>query len=402
MWCAQCRADVAAEVTADNRRIRCAICGTHLETPPGQRLSERSREARQLLERWSAEPAFDPYAPLTTARPLAPLSLPETPDLDDGSETAATAETDEPAHSDELSASELKANELKKSPRRPAGKRSFRLDTSHRAGDPTPNAPSEAEAVADSVLEPVSDRPADPGRQSGRPGRRPTIGRLDDALETDDVAAAPIDEAMNDESAADDPATADRLAARTPRRRRRDRPDASLQGDRRQSLRESGRRMAAPSDRTPHRIDAAHAEEPSQPHFDVQSIVHQAAPRKPNSTSMAGQFLAYAGVLGLTIGTAMVVWGYFGGPPHFTPTGWLITTAGQMLLFLGVVTLVSGGMEQTTDEVSRRIEWLGERLIRIEQASHDHALRGPSIPAERFAEGARIRATDPEALTVDE
>jgi hypothetical protein len=122
-----------------------------------------------------------------------------------------------------------------------------------------------------------------------------------------------------------------------------------------------------------------------EPHFDVHAAIDGNANRRQNSTSLAGQFLAYAGVLGLTIGTAMIVFGYFGGPESFTPTGWLITTAGQMLLFLGVVTLVSGGMEQTTDEVSRRIERLGDQLLRIENASREHALRGPSVPAERFA-----------------
>ncbi len=96
--------------------------------------------------------------------------------------------------------------------------------------------------------------------------------------------------------------------------------------------------------------------------------------------------LAYAGVLALTVGAAFVLMGYFGGPrwQSYTPTGWLITTTGQMLLFLGVVTLVSGGMEQTTEEVARRIDRLGQRIIRIEWASQNHALKGPSLPAESF------------------
>jgi hypothetical protein len=63
-----------------------------------------------------------------------------------------------------------------------------------------------------------------------------------------------------------------------------------------------------------------------------------------------------------------------------------------MLLFLGVVTLVSGGMEQTSEEVARRVEIIGERILRIEQASRDHALKGPSIPAEHFADGAPSHA----------
>lgn len=111
-------------------------------------------------------------------------------------------------------------------------------------------------------------------------------------------------------------------------------------------------------------------------------------PRGTNWNSIIGQLLAYGGVATLTVGTVLVLWGYFGGPTTYTPTGWLIATAGQMLLFLGVITLVSGGMEHTTEEVCRRIDFLGDRILRVEQASRDHALRGPSIPAERFVDGA--------------
>ena len=81
------------------------------------------------------------------------------------------------------------------------------------------------------------------------------------------------------------------------------------------------------------------------------------AGRKPGrQESIFGQLLAYLGVGLLTIGTALVVWGYFGGEAvqAYQSTGWLVSTAGQMLLFLGVVTLVSGGMQQTTHEVAQR------------------------------------------------
>ena len=96
--------------------------------------------------------------------------------------------------------------------------------------------------------------------------------------------------------------------------------------------------------------------------------------------------LAYGGVLALTIGAAMLLMGYFGSAEwqEYTPTGWLVTITGQMLLFLGVITLVSGGLEQTSQEVAKRIDYLGDRMIRIEWASQ-HALKGPSIPAEQFA-----------------
>ena len=66
----------------------------------------------------------------------------------------------------------------------------------------------------------------------------------------------------------------------------------------------------------------------------------------------------------------MVIYGHFGGFAEYTPTGWLVTTVAQMLLFLGVINLVSGGMEQNNDDMSRRIQSLGEQLQRIEQATY--------------------------------
>ena len=78
----------------------------------------------------------------------------------------------------------------------------------------------------------------------------------------------------------------------------------------------------------------------------------------------------------------MVVWSYYGGPATYAPTGWLIATAGQMLLFFGVVTLVSGGLEQTTDQVNKRIEQLGDHIIRIEQAARE--MNDRRVPPAHF------------------
>ncbi len=119
-------------------------------------------------------------------------------------------------------------------------------------------------------------------------------------------------------------------------------------------------------------IDDAHESSMRGPHFEITT------PRRSNLTSATGQFLAYLGVLGLTVGTAMVIYGHFGGYSEYTPTGWLVTTVAQMLLFLGVINLVSGGIEQNNEDVSRRINTLGEQLIRIEQVTTD-VLRGPKL-----------------------
>jgi hypothetical protein len=116
--------------------------------------------------------------------------------------------------------------------------------------------------------------------------------------------------------------------------------------------------------------------------------------RKPGrQESIFGQLLAYMGVGLLTIGTALVVWGYFGGEAvqRYQSTGWLVSTAGQMLLFLGVVTLVSGGMQQTTHEVAQRVEYLGGKMHRIEQ-SQQELLKGPYFAKER--NGSRVSSND--------
>ena len=102
-----------------------------------------------------------------------------------------------------------------------------------------------------------------------------------------------------------------------------------------------------------------------------------------------GHILSYVGILGLTAGTSLVIVGYFGGPATYAPTGWLVSTIGQMLLFLGIVTLVSNGMEQTSDELQKtvntrldeltsRMETVGDRLIRIEAAEKE-SLRRPHL-----------------------
>jgi hypothetical protein len=135
------------------------------------------------------------------------------------------------------------------------------------------------------------------------------------------------------------------------------------------------------------RSDEPHAALPA-PHFHVEPARPRMTPGKGESTW--GQLMAYSGVAVLTIGTALVIWGYLGGPPTYAPTGWLVATAGQMLLLLGIVTLVAGGMQQTTHEVTSRVAHLNGRVIRIEQTANE-LLRGPHFgkAGERDSAAAR-------------
>ena len=142
-------------------------------------------------------------------------------------------------------------------------------------------------------------------------------------------------------------------------------------------------------------IDDAHESAMRGPHFEI------TAPRRSNLTSITGQFLAYLGVLGLTIGTAMVIYGHFGGYSEYTPTGWLVTTVAQMLLFLGVINLVSGGIEQNNDDVSRRINTLGEQLLRIEQVTSD-AMKGPKLSPRLYdSDSPKVEANESARETVE-
>ena len=271
MWCTKCQADVAAEMAPDNRRLLCASCGSQVRTVPHLATEEKTRQARELLDRWSknrwSEPAEDP-----------------------------------------------------------------------------------------AVLSPADDAPA--LRQGNEPEHRSTAAGIQ-----------PISTFRVDEPHPDRGVVKEAAASPAPR--------------------ESARPLQ-PRTHHPHAISAP------PPHFPAEPPAENFSDSAPVSSSSSrlqafwGQMLAYAGVLALTVGAVFVILGYFGGPEwqSYTPTGWLLTTTGQMLLFLGVVTLVSGGMEQTTEEVARRIDRLGQRIIRIEWAAENHALKGPNLPAEQFQTGA--------------
>lgn len=306
MWCPSCQAEVAAEVTVDNRRVRCATCGSEVALSPNLRTSVRTREARELLERWAndRQTINDPI-------PAAHFS-------DQGSSA--------PAH------------EAAPSPKTPSAggehrpKLKFRVDRAH---TPPATAP-----------EPVAETASEKAEQHI-------------------LNVRARERAINEKSSFPAP---ERFSG----------PHASFD--------QEVRPVRSP------RIHQRHAQPIAPPHFNVQSIIQHDEPTKTNWSSIAGQLLAYGGVALLTVGSSLVLWGYFGGPETYAPTGWLVTTAGQMLLFLGVVTLVSGGMEQTTEEVRKRIDHLGDRFLRYEQAAHQ--LRGPYVPAEHYDDPSLAEADE--------
>lgn len=295
MWCAACRADVAAELSADNRRMLCARCHSELGTAvgaldrvAGSRSQDTERNARELLARWSTQHLLDP--PLVATTPL---------DLVTTTETAT----------------------------KPAARNEAAI------------------AVPRSVV--VSPEQAQTGAPSVKPADRPKASHR----------------RPSDDDGPDVP----------PRRRKARRP-----------------RLADSPEPAP-------ASGPT-PDEMVRLAVQNPAVRAGNWTTSAGQLCAYGGVALLTLGTVMVLSGYFGIEANYAPTGWLVATVGQMLLFLGVVTLVSGGMEQTVDEVTWRIDHLAEQILHLERTiaaqesqrhrSRDRRSRRHPLPRQNQSDAA--------------
>lgn len=376
MWCPQCRADVVAALSVDNRRLECAKCGQEIghaagATPIPHRPLASAKTAQELLARWSTDDTLEPVL-----KPLVPFELPPR------SPTIATPALEKPVATP-IETPTIDAPGTITEPAMKAASETI-SDSNNSSGSPAIGAPlahgevpmdiTDTNAIAGQASPATA---ADPATNTGIPAAvelaQPPAEEPSRAAETN----APIPKPRFATRAA----AAAHTPAATARTRRIDTGNAAP--------------ITKPESLpTPHIKEARRRKLPAQP------IATAPAPEAVRTTStagsdsqidrassysvVAGQLCAYAGVATLTVGTALVLWAWFGGPMHYAPTGWLLTTLGQMLLFLGVVALVSGGLEQTTREVGRRIERLGDRLIRLETFHSAAPLRGPHFSHRRL------------------
>ena len=274
MWCTSCRADVAAELSTDNRRMMCARCHTDIGIAAGASLqiasvpktTEAERDARELLARWSAQNVLEPVSAL---KPI-PKSLGqgEHPQLPPSDLRFDTPKSLVPSPSPQFLTSVRE---------QPVPVLSMSSSVAHTTSTAVPNTPP-TQTPVNSVTTPA-----------------PT-------------AANP-----------------------TPKSDQH-------------HLYEPDQRPAANHDHL------------------VREAIHQTGHRRAPWFTLAGQLCAFAGVGLLTCGTVLVMWSYFGGPGRYMPTGWLIAAVGQMLLFLGVIALISSGLDQTSYEVGWRIDHLAEEV----------------------------------------
>jgi len=330
MWCEKCQTEVAASVAADGS-VTCGTCG---ETLTGKTsLDDHLRQAQDLLDRWSKEPLLEPLGsmPGKDASHLSEIEadLNKVPSEEEDVDSVEETPTDPVANSSPL--------EEIPPPAPPRPKANFRFDAAH--------LPVESQAPAEPVM------PEDSEEQ------------------------IPAEVVTNEQSSVEDSG------------------DVSSETPEAESVETPQEAVASVVEFQPRRIDAAQpVAMHSAPHIDIQQLIEERLIQEKKGINwlvLAGQWLSYLGVLGLTAGAALIVYGYFGGNPHMTPKGWMLTTAGQMLLLLGIVTLISGGLEQSNDEVNTRIELLGEQMLRFERETKESLLRGPKIPAAQYAEDAK-------------
>ena len=104
--------------------------------------------------------------------------------------------------------------------------------------------------------------------------------------------------------------------------------------------------------------------------------------RKLGLMGQVAQILCYIGILGITLGFAIVIVGTFGSTGNLAPTGWLVATLGQMLLLLGVVTTVSVGMEQSASEMRGIVDdRMAEISAQIQQLKENQQRADTGRPA---------------------
>jgi len=347
MWCEHCQTDVATEVAQDGQSLRCTTCGQPVRHIVAPSLHPETRSAREFLEKWAREQqtlkqqreagtgaGASPVIPSASPRPEEtgdksglPASLPGQP--------ASPLNISNTPGVPPVSSTGKSAGEVTRSPEPPVVEKKARpegVDLKDTAGGAEPRQPERPEKE-----QPKWRIDQQHGAPSGPvPARRERPRRMQRLEQISEETAAP---AASSSGASEDSGRP--LAETTP---------------------------APRPVKVRRQLDAAHSGV-SGPHFDVTVNAPSKSSFPGRTEAMWGQLMAYLGVGLLTVGTVLVLWGYFGDIEQYASTGWLMSAAGQMLLLLGIVTLVGGGMQQTTHEVSQRIEHLGGRIIRIEQST---------------------------------
>jgi len=339
MWCSHCQSDVRPVISLAGNPPRCSVCGhefagtpaasrTSGEAPPSPPPLDSSRprlSPHDLLARWAREETLPPFelGAGQSASPTHPgLSqpIPPPPALAKGP-AVARLDASHPTGPQPVSLSE----QIAAAPSTPP------VAAPHFPVVPQavfPSAASPSSAAAPSTGAPTpSQRPVQPP-QMGIPSRDPDV-------RTGPSAAGPTE-----------PVNAERVGP-------------------------------VEFSEVPHRHWHGPHAAVRPPHFPWEPVLPP--PRASSPWRAAAQVFVLAGVVGLTVGTLMLIYTHFWAAEtdSLLPLGYVIAACSQLVLLLGVVQHISLGLEQAEQTISWRVAALGERLERVEAAA------GQGNPDER-------------------
>ncbi len=325
MWCASCEDDVAAEISADGQALKCTTCGEDVRQIIAPSLHPETKSARELLKKWAEEQRQLTGESELSGSEQAPQDDESIKALNDSLLTAnpLAAQILTPVQDGLPELQELSTELDGDAETAPLNRPKYRIDSAH-------------------TSVPIEPREESQGAALKGPSKK-------------NESSIPVTQEASSNAQVESPSQDQRETTEHP--------------------------VQQTSNQLEFHSHPAHSQSPA-PHFDVTEAARKAKARPGRAEAIWGQLMAYTGVGVLTVGTVLVLWGYFGMVEQFASTGWLLSTAGQMLLLLGIVTLVSGGMQQTTHEVTERVEYLGGRMIRIEQST-DQILKGPHFTSDK-------------------
>jgi len=382
MWCGTCQSEIVTEVASDHRRVSCSICGSTLgETAASQAeidepapQAERTTQARELLDRWAKTPLFDPFGP---GRQQPDRVEPAGEHAGEHASEGDIEQQSEAASTDSTAADQSRTLSDSQS-------------TPSEGGSPGPASSQELDRLTEEILSRVSQITS----SIRQPSTADESGTDIPITATGTRPAQQVDACFENYPDTVTPAAGGTGGVHVPSETTAENLSGSSSAldttGRQHHFDAAGNPLTAYPAQAGQELPPELRFEPAQPqnsipapHTGFSGTAPAAQPGPAQASGFVGgigQALAYLGILGLTAGTSLVIVGYFGGPAHYAPTGWLITTIGQMMLFLGVVTLVSTGIEQTQaeirqslvetcHEISAKIDRIGEPLTNVDSSN---------------------------------
>lgn len=383
MWCGKCHCDVATELAPDNRRVLCSTCGAALgETAASQPViaprPSRTAEARELLDRWANSQFLDPYGPLPVNTPSVAANPAAPP------EVAVEVPFSVPSPAVSVPSFGIaKPAQPVVVAKEPAA--------ALQAPTPAPTSPPkelpptvgvELDRITNEILARVEKLTRATAQEATSPSpvsvpittEVAPAASLNPPTQTS-IAPEPVVEEPTQNAVSSETGSSDTPQLRIVPRELSMHTSMSPHTEVIRTEPEMGNSINVTPVASPRREIASPNLEPLRSDMDgveTEKDVRAAHTSKTgNLMGLVGNVshvLALVGILGMTAGFALIIVGTFGSATHFAPTGWLVATISQMLLFLAVVTMVSAGMNQAGAELREMTAQLAVITARLDHS----------------------------------